>query len=144
MHNQQVVRFPTAYAEEKQIRSTHPPEKTKQAQFLGLLFYCSPSYLRTILFLYSQITSACPPLKIYLPAFDTDFLLPGLPASYAGQRNPGISAERLSSHPQLLPTIPDSFDLSIEKELVVFVLEVENRVPVELGQFQNQAPQQTK
>ena len=84
----------------------------------------------------------CPPLKVHLPALETDLFLPVLPAAQAGQRNAGIAAEGLSSHPQLLPVRPDSLGLSIEKEAVVLVQKVGNRNPIELGQVQNQAPRQ--
>lgn len=87
-------------------------------------------------------SSSCPPLKIHLPALETDLLLPVLPAAQAGQWNAGKSTERLSSHPQLLSIRPDSLGLPIEKELVILVQEVGNRNPVKLGQVQNQAPWQ--
>ena len=84
----------------------------------------------------------CPPLKVHLPALETDLFLPVLPAAQAGQGNAGVAAEGLSSHPQLLPVSPDSLGLSIEKELVVLIQKVGNRNPIELGQVQNQAPRQ--
>ena len=84
----------------------------------------------------------CPPLKVHLPALETDLFLPILPASETGQRNAGMAAKGFSSHAQLLPVRPDSLGLSIEKELVVFIQEVGNRNPVKLGQVQNQAPRQ--
>ena len=88
-------------------------------------------------------SSSCPPLEVHLPALETDLFLPILPTPQAGQWNPSVSAERLSPHPQFLPVSPDSLGLSIEKELVVFIQEVGNWNPVELGQVQNQAPRQT-
>ena len=83
-----------------------------------------------------------PPLKVHLPALETDLLLPILPTSQAGQWNSGIAAEGLSPHAQLLPVLPDPLGLSIEKELVVLIQKVGNRNPIELGQVQNQAPRQ--
>ena len=68
----------------------------------------------------------CPPLKVNLPAFEADLFLPVLPAAQAGQGNAGMTAEGLSSHPQLLPVSPDSLGLSIEKELVVLIQKVGN------------------
>ena len=85
----------------------------------------------------------CPPLKVHLPAFEADHFLSVLPASETGQRNAGMAAKGFSSHAQLLTVVLDTFGLSIEKELVVFVQEVGNRNPVKLGQVQNQAPWQT-
>ena len=84
----------------------------------------------------------CPPLKVHLPALETDLFLPILPAAQTGQRNAGMAAEGLSSHPQLLPVSPDSLGLSIEKELVVLIQKVGSRNPVELGQVENQTPRQ--
>ena len=84
----------------------------------------------------------CPPLKVHLPALETDLFLPVLPAAQAGQGNAGVAAEGLSSHPQLLPVSPDSLGLSIEKELVVLIQKVGNRNLVELREVQNQAPRQ--
>ena len=84
----------------------------------------------------------CPPLKVHLPALETDLFLPILPAAQTGQWNAGIAAEGLSSHPQLLPVRPDSLGLSIEKELVVLIQKVGSRNPVELGQVENQTPRQ--
>lgn len=84
----------------------------------------------------------CPPLKVHLPALETDLFLPILPASETGQRNAGMAAKGFSSHAQLLTVSPDSLGLSIEKELAVFIQEVGNWNPVELGQLQNQAPRQ--
>ena len=84
----------------------------------------------------------CPPLKVHLPALETDLFLPILPAPQTGQWNAGIAAEGLSSHPQLLPVRPDSLGLSVEKEAVVLVQKVGTRDPIELGQVQNQAPRQ--
>lgn len=84
----------------------------------------------------------CPPLKVHLPALETDLFLPVLPAAQAGQQNPGVPAEQLSSHAQPLPVSPDPLGLSVEKEAVVLVQKVGNRNPIELGQVQNQAPRQ--
>ena len=84
----------------------------------------------------------CPPLKVHLPALETDLFLPVLPAAQTGQRNAGMAAKGFSSHPQLLPVRPDSLGLSIVKKLVILVQEVGNRDPVELGEIQNQAPRQ--
>lgn len=84
----------------------------------------------------------CPPLKVHLPALETDLFLPVLPAAQAGQGNAGVEAKGLSSHPQLLPVSRDSLGLSIEKELVVLIQKVGNRNPVELGQVENQTPRQ--
>lgn len=84
----------------------------------------------------------CPPLKVHLPALETDLFLPILPAAQTGQWNAGIAAEGLSSHPQLLPVRPDSLGLSIEKEAVVLVQKVGDWDPVKLGEVQNQTPQQ--
>ena len=53
-----------------------------------------------------------------------------------------MAAKGFSSHAQLLTVSPDSLGLSIEKELAVFIQEVGNWNPVELGQLQNQAPRQ--
>lgn len=53
-----------------------------------------------------------------------------------------MAAKGFSSHTQLLTVVLDTFGLSIEKEPVVFIQEVGNRNPVELGQIQNQAPRQ--
>ena len=66
----------------------------------------------------------CPPLKVHLPALETDLLLPILPAAQAGQGNAGMAAKGFSSHAQLLTVSPDSLGLSIEKELAVFIQEV--------------------
>lgn len=84
----------------------------------------------------------CPPLKVHLPALETDLFLPVLPAAQAGQRNPGVPAEQLSSHAQPLPVSPDSLGLSIEKELVVLIQEVGNRNPVKMREVENQTPRQ--
>ena len=84
----------------------------------------------------------CLPLKVHLPALETDLFLPILPAAQTGQRNAGMAAKGFSSHAQLLTVSPDSLGLSIEKELAVFIQEVGNWNPVELGQLQNQAPRQ--
>lgn len=53
-----------------------------------------------------------------------------------------MAAKGFSSHAQLLTVVLDTFGLSIEKELVVFIQEVGNRNAVELGQVQNQATRQ--
>lgn len=84
----------------------------------------------------------CPPLKVHLPALETDLFLPILPAAQTGQWNAGIAAKRFSPHPQLIAISPDSLGLSIEEEPVVLIQEVGNRNPIELGQVQNQAPRQ--
>ena len=84
----------------------------------------------------------CPPLKVHLPALETDLFLPILPAAQTGQRNADIAAEGLSSHPQLLTILPNSLGLSIVKKLVILVQKVGTRDPIELGQVQNQAPRQ--
>ena len=84
----------------------------------------------------------CLPFEVPLPALEADLFFSVLPAAQAGQGNAGKSAERLSSHSQLLPVRPDSLGLSIEKEPIVFVQKVRNRNPVELGQVQNQTPRQ--
>lgn len=84
----------------------------------------------------------CPPLKVHLPALETDLFLPVLPAAQAGQGNAGVAAEGLSSHAQLLPVVLDTFGLSIEKEPVVLIQEVGNRNPVKMREVENQTPRQ--
>ena len=84
----------------------------------------------------------CPPLKVHLPALETDLLLPILPTSQAGQWNSSMAAKGFSSHTQLLTVVLDTFGLSIEKELVIVIQKVGTRDPIELGQVQNQAPRQ--
>ena len=84
----------------------------------------------------------CPPLKVNLPTLETNLLFLILPASETGQRNAGMAAEGLSSHPQLLPVSPDSLGLSIEKELVVLIQKVGNRNPVKMREVENQTPRQ--
>ena len=83
-----------------------------------------------------------PSLKVHLPALETDLFLPVLPAAQTGQRDAGMAAKGFSSHAQLLTVVLDTFDLSIEKELVVLIQKVGNRNLVELREVQNQAPRQ--
>lgn len=84
----------------------------------------------------------CPPLKVHLPALETDLFLPVLPAAQTGQRDAGMAAKGFSSHAQLLTVVLDTFGLSIEKELVVLIQKVGSRNLVELREVQNQAPRQ--
>ena len=84
----------------------------------------------------------CPPLKVHLPALETDLFLPILPASETGQRNAGMAAKGFSSHAQLLTVVFDTFGLSIVKELVILVQEVGNRNPVKMREVENQTPRQ--
>lgn len=84
----------------------------------------------------------CPPLKVHLPALETDLFLPVLPAAQTGQRDAGMAAKGFSSHAQLLTVVLDTFGLSIEKEAVVLIQKVGNRNLVELREVQNQAPRQ--
>ena len=84
----------------------------------------------------------CLPFEVLLPALEADLFLLVLPAAQAGQGNAGMAAEGLSFHAQLLTVVLDTFGLSIEKELVVFIQEVGNWNPVELGEVQNQTPRQ--
>ena len=84
----------------------------------------------------------CLPFEVLLPALETDLFLSVLPTAQAGQGNAGMAAEGLSFHAQLLTVVLDTFGLSIEKELVVFIQEVGNWNPVELGVVQNQTPRQ--